>query len=121
MTGDEQMGKGRKFTVEKYAVEVWRDDATGKVILEDWFDSEGRRHRIGGPAHVTMDVETGVVLHEWWYEHGNQHREDEPAIINRDRKTGRVTSTVWYLDGVKIAKPKRGAPRPTTKRPRPHP
>jgi hypothetical protein len=92
-------------------VTVWRDRATGKVIMEDWRDQDGQPHRIDGPAYHHIDPKTGVTIHEVWSKHGMNDRDGAPAVIRRDADTGRVTSSLWYKAGQRIARPRPTRPR----------
>ncbi len=89
--------------MKEYIVRVHRDRT-------EWFNKDGDRHRIGGPA-----VEWTDGSKEWWlngkwhredgpaieyangykeyYINGKMHREDGPAIENAD---GRKE---WYIKG----------------------
>jgi len=72
-TGPEQSIR----TVDVYGVEVWRD-------------SEGRYHRIDGPAWVCPNGYTA-----WWV-HGEPHREGGPAIVWPNG------TMAWYLRGERL-------------------
>ena len=40
-----------------------------------WFNSEGQRHRLDGPAEIYSN---GT---QWYYQNGNLHNENGPAVI----------------------------------------
>jgi hypothetical protein len=83
--------------------------------METWYDADGRKHRIGGPAHIEQDPKTGVVTHESYFVHGKCHREDGPAVIRHYAKTGRLTGQWWYLNNEQIPTPHPGR-RPSVRK-----
>lgn len=58
-----------------------------KFGTKRWFNSNGQRHRLNGPAEIFKD---GC---ERWFKDGNLHREDGPAesTPNGDR--------IWFKNG----------------------
>ena len=59
-------------------------DSDGNVI---WFNSNGKLHRLDGPAIEWNDGS------KFWYRHGQLHREDGPAVEHADG------SKYWYRHG----------------------
>jgi hypothetical protein len=90
---------------EVYTVEIFRDSRTGVVHSESW-EMNGKRHRVGGPAHIERDRETGAVTHEGWFMNGKLHREDGPASLRRDPLTGRITRSWWCVNGERVPTPR---------------
>lgn len=41
----------------------------------NFFDENGKYHRIGGPCYITSEI-------AWWQVHGKYHREDGPAMVS---------------------------------------
>lgn len=50
-------------------------------------DSEGRFHRLDGPAIITSG-------REYWYKHGKRHRENGPAVVSTSEQ-----GFEWWVDG----------------------
>jgi hypothetical protein len=89
---------------ESYTVTIVRNEVTGTVLREEWRNSKGELHRVGGPAKIERSrAKAGSEsIEERWYEYGRCHRDDGPAVIYRDAGTGKVTSTSWYVNGTWI-------------------
>jgi hypothetical protein len=105
------MPRSDSIDEELASVRIWRDKKTGKVVMEEWRDAQGLRHRIAAPAQLFRNPETDVVCTELWAIHGKEHRDDGPAVTNRDAVTGKVTFSCWCRDGVQVARPKRSRQR----------
>lgn len=74
-----------------------------KCTIESWTDSDGRLHRIDGPASITRTSD-GIILCENWYKHGVYHRENGPAYsLNYENST--VFHRAWFYEG-KLHHPK---------------
>nr|WP_306266982.1 hypothetical protein [Pararhizobium sp. IMCC3301] len=84
------------------------------VTEEEWRTplKKGGFHRIGGPAIIDTDSNTGIVYKESWYLFGKRHREDGPALIERDRQTGQITKQEYYKNGRRM-EPQSQAPKIT--------
>ena len=54
---------------------------------QSWRNSEGKLHRLDGPAVVDPDGQ------ERWYKNGDLHREDGPARVTN------IGTQQWYLNG----------------------
>lgn len=54
--------------------------------IVEYRNSEGKRHRLDGPAYISGNYQE-------WYKNGKLHREDGPAVIDGKYLT-------WYVDGV---------------------
>lgn len=69
-----------KFTSVRYSDgSQYVFDNRGKS--HEWNDSEGKLHRVDGPANIYVGV------FEEWYQHGVLHRTDGPAAIYFDSRT----------------------------------
>ena len=55
---------------EVYTVKIKRNRKNGVAWLEEWFDENGRTHRVNGPALIERALDSGEPLTEGWYEHG---------------------------------------------------
>lgn len=78
--------------------ETWNDGLG--VQGSRWFDKDGRVHRSGAPASISLH-RTGVVVYEGWVQHGQGHREGgEPAIVRRDPDDGCVVFEAWRKHGL---------------------
>jgi hypothetical protein len=63
-----------KLTIDKYGHKYW-------------YNTNGERHREGGPAFEYIGVAKS------WYLNGELHREDGPAVEHIDGYRG------WYING----------------------
>ena len=73
--------------VQEYKVKVYEDRTV-------WFNMEGQRHRIDGPA-----IEGSDGYKAWWIE-GQRHREDGPAVEWSDgHKEWWVNGQLHRIDG----------------------
>lgn len=84
-----------------FTVYVEIDAETNVAVYESWVNDEGDAHRIGGPAIIARDRESGVAINEVWHENDVPHRNryEGPAVTNRDGKTGEVTLVQYYENG----------------------
>ena len=57
-----------------------------------YFDSEGKLHRIHGPAVI----HDGACVCDSWWKHGQRHRDDGPAFVNGDH-------VEYYINGVRVS------------------
>ena len=55
-----------------------------------WFNADGVRHRVDGPA-----IERADGTKHWWL-NGKRHREDGPAVI------GATGTKIWFLNGKEV-------------------
>ncbi len=69
-------------------------DHLGKVSA-NFFNADGRRHRLGGPARETFNRD-GTLSSEEWYVDGGRHRLDGPAVEQWD--SGALKRTKWYAN-----------------------
>ncbi len=56
-----------------------RNLSRGEMEVTQHEDDNGRIHRVGGPARITLYVFWNTYE---WYNHGKMHRTDGPAFIN---------------------------------------
>ena len=68
--------------------------ASGIIVHARWHYN-GELHRVGGPAVIRSDRQTGIRTLEEWWQFGTLHRENDPAIIERDARTGAITREEW--------------------------
>ena len=78
--------------VRKY----WDKEKT-KIKSEEWFNSNGKNHRVDGPAYQSW-YENGQKQYESWYLDGKWHRVDGPAV-KWWYENGQKHYEFWYLDG----------------------
>lgn len=76
------------MTLEQLYEELTLTVEVDKHGNRHWYNPEGKRHRVCGPA---VEYKSGV---NFWYQHGKLHREDGPAI-----EYG-IDSREWYQQGV---------------------
>lgn len=62
---------------------------TDKDGTKQWFDKQGQRHRLNGPAIERLDG------FKSWHQHGVRHRDDGPAIVYEDGTES------WYINGTR--------------------
>ena len=62
---------------------------TNKDGTKEWFNFQGHRHRLGGPAVERTDG------FKSWYMDGMRHRDDGPAIVYEDGEES------WYIKGTR--------------------
>lgn len=63
------MDEGRQAGPRRRPALIERDDTTGIVTCEEWWQ-DGKPHREGGPALIRRDGMTGIVTHEEWWQDG---------------------------------------------------
>lgn len=84
--------------IEQYTVYVRRDPDTKVATSEHWFKDYPTVHRIGGPALIIRNANTGnVVRLEYWFMN-RPHRHDGPAILEFDEVTQECILEEW-IDG----------------------
>jgi hypothetical protein len=66
--GDEDFAD--ETIVEVYTVKIKRNRKTGVAWQEEWFDANGKTHRVNAPALIQRALDSGEPLTEGWYEHG---------------------------------------------------
>lgn len=66
-------------------------------LTKKWTDEKGRRHRIGGPAIINMDVDGRQELRKEFWVNGVQHNDNGPAVVdigsNYEKLRGRFSSS----------------------------
>lgn len=99
----------------------WGDDIAFERVCpvtetktSQWWCVEDQLHRLGAPAMIERDADSGTVTIEAWFKDGNRHREDGPALIERDAETGNVSRTTYFINGREVTAPNgpEGEPSP---------
>jgi antitoxin component YwqK of YwqJK toxin-antitoxin module len=75
---------------------------SGKVVLEEYHDEQGRRHRERKAAVVKYFKSGRVIQSMEWYQHGKRHRIEGPAIVQYSGD-GKAMQKEWYRDGSRVA------------------
>ena len=83
-----------------YSVKQIKDEKTGKLLREVFFDAHGQVGRGDAPSIVDYDLETGNPIEECYFQDGMLHREGAPAKVIRDPKSGMISEEFWYQNGM---------------------
>lgn len=66
---------------------------SNQIIFESYI-TEGKLHRVDGPAYI-LRYPNGAIKQQEWYYNGEKHRENAPAHIEY-YNTGQVAGEYWY-------------------------
>lgn len=85
---------------ENYRVKILRVPESGIVSEERWETSEGALHRVGGPALVTRDPQTGHINSSHFFKRDLHHSDGgNPAYLEFDPETGACIYKAYFVDG----------------------
>ena len=72
---------------------------SGKIHYEEWYNQNGKLHRIDGPAILDyFEFEDVKIEREQWYLNGKLHREKDPAYI-KYLYSGEIDYEEWWVNG----------------------
>ena len=70
---------------------------SGKISSKAWY-SNGKYHRIDGPAYTEYHSSHETIFCKCWYLNGLPHRENGPTYIEYT-ESGDIYCKQWYLHG----------------------
>jgi hypothetical protein len=76
-----------------YKLESWDND----TLISEWWCSDDKCHRDGGPAVIDYN-DDGSVAREEWFCNGKCHRDGGPAVIDYN-DDGSVAREEWFCNG----------------------
>jgi antitoxin component YwqK of YwqJK toxin-antitoxin module len=79
--------------------EFW---GNGKLLSEEFFNSEGNRHNAAGPAYRSWH-ENGQLVYESYYLKGERHNAAGPAF-REWHENGQLAAEEYWLNGGQLPK-----------------